>query len=291
MRPDDPIANKSILYVGPDGILSLGYTGLAFLEGIPTDQWLVEKMTGLFYRRGARPAVLRFGRLPRWLPVGRVFKELRDELDKLFALPDMQTSVRACPFFEVAGTGWQWTRRGLARPVLFGVVKKQVADRFEVDYGPRRMGRECFISATPDTNANLIDKLSLGARLKKCRSVDETEQLLVDTIRDVASQTPVVGVDCMSILLPPPSVGPARVRYLGTNEIAVQVVLPDGKTQSIKPPTAFSPWIVGSMAVHAPSVFNGDLTVNIGHRECYVEMPLLASQSAISSIERPHGTR
>ena len=34
----DPIANKNILYIGPDGIISLGYTGLAHLDGIPTDQ-------------------------------------------------------------------------------------------------------------------------------------------------------------------------------------------------------------------------------------------------------------
>ncbi len=34
----DPIANKNILYIGPDGIISLGYTGLAYLDGIPTDQ-------------------------------------------------------------------------------------------------------------------------------------------------------------------------------------------------------------------------------------------------------------
>jgi hypothetical protein len=38
----DPAANKSIVIGAKDGIAALSYTGLAFLGGVPTDQWLAE---------------------------------------------------------------------------------------------------------------------------------------------------------------------------------------------------------------------------------------------------------
>jgi hypothetical protein len=285
----DPIANKNVLYFGPDGIISLGYTGLAYLDDIPTDQWLVEKMTGLFYERGKRTGALRIGRIPRWLPIGRTVWALCEELNNLFVRPAMRR-IAHNTFFEVVGAGWQWRRRGRARPVLLGLIEKQASDRCELYYGARHIGRQYLFSTTPDANADLLDQLALRTRLRSIRSADEAESVLVDAIRDVASKTTVVGLNCMSILLPPPKFGRARVRYIGVDRVAARIELREGAIQSTEVPAAFSPWIVGTMGVHAPSIIGGTFTFNVGDFEVTIDAPALSGPGilgAMGSIERP----
>ena len=42
----DPLANKNIIYWARDGFFTIGYSGLAYLQGKPTDQWIAEKLWG-----------------------------------------------------------------------------------------------------------------------------------------------------------------------------------------------------------------------------------------------------
>jgi len=45
-RPFDPLANKNIVYCARNALVAIGFTGIAFLGDIPTDQWIVEQLTG-----------------------------------------------------------------------------------------------------------------------------------------------------------------------------------------------------------------------------------------------------
>jgi hypothetical protein len=38
----DPLANKSILVSAQNGFMCISYSGLAYINGTPTDQWLAE---------------------------------------------------------------------------------------------------------------------------------------------------------------------------------------------------------------------------------------------------------
>lgn len=44
--PFDPLANKNIVYVARNAIVSIAYTGLAYIDGIPTDVWIAERLVG-----------------------------------------------------------------------------------------------------------------------------------------------------------------------------------------------------------------------------------------------------
>jgi hypothetical protein len=46
-RPYDASANKTILYRTANGIVTIGYTGLAYVGDVPTDKWIVEQITGI----------------------------------------------------------------------------------------------------------------------------------------------------------------------------------------------------------------------------------------------------
>jgi hypothetical protein len=45
-EPHDPLANKSVVFRATDGLLAFGYTGLAFLEDVPTDTWIADVLSG-----------------------------------------------------------------------------------------------------------------------------------------------------------------------------------------------------------------------------------------------------
>jgi len=75
LRPHDPSANKSIIYVGSDCRLLIGYTGLAYVCRVPTDKWLAE----LIYE-GPFPEGFEFKLPPRSRKAMDVIELLRERL-------------------------------------------------------------------------------------------------------------------------------------------------------------------------------------------------------------------
>jgi hypothetical protein len=45
-KPWDPASNKSVVVLTRDGLISMGYTGPAFISRIPMDGWIAEAITG-----------------------------------------------------------------------------------------------------------------------------------------------------------------------------------------------------------------------------------------------------
>lgn len=43
----DPDANKTLLYLASDAIVSMGYSGGAFVDGVHTDTWIAQTLTGV----------------------------------------------------------------------------------------------------------------------------------------------------------------------------------------------------------------------------------------------------
>jgi hypothetical protein len=75
LTPFDETANKTVIYFARDGWVSIGYTRLAYLGGIPTDQWIAEKLIGeeLSSQRGPSggiPIGLVAGPVYRWFDIG-----------------------------------------------------------------------------------------------------------------------------------------------------------------------------------------------------------------------------
>ena len=266
----NPIANKNVLYLAPDALVSFGYTGPAYLEGVPTDQWLVEKLTGVSYPRRDRLGALRLGPLPSWRPLGITLQSLCGQLDTTLA----QDRGTQDMFFELVGTGWQWERRRRPRPILFGIVRRPRAPTTELWRAARHVGPNEFVfGATPDTNADLLNSRDLPDGLKRIRTIDEAEQLFVGGIRQVADQSCYVGRACMSVVLPPPQYRRVRIRYLALE-------FTEGTVRSSHQPTAepsigiaFSPWVVGPGTIWAPSILSGSWNLQLGDFDVRLEAP------------------
>ena len=48
----DPDANKTILFADRNAVVAIGYTGMAYIGSLPTDQWLASALTGLNFPEG-----------------------------------------------------------------------------------------------------------------------------------------------------------------------------------------------------------------------------------------------
>src|SRR5262245_61154483 len=83
----DSHANKSLLCLAPGGIMAIGYTGLAYVGRIPTDQWIAEVLAkapagSLSEIEGWRPA-FSTRRGFAWPNVGAGLCAVRDSLAAL----------------------------------------------------------------------------------------------------------------------------------------------------------------------------------------------------------------
>jgi hypothetical protein len=81
--------------------------------------------------------------------------------------------------------------------------------------------------------------------------MDACEKALVAAIRRVADRSPLVGADCMSILVRNEAKGAIRIRYLPRFEYRHRLPTSLG---DIFVPAAFSPWLVHPGFTQQPSV-------------------------------------
>jgi hypothetical protein len=265
----DPTFNKNVLFVARDAIVAFGCTGLAYLEGRTTDQWVAEVLFG--QRIEDATATLRSGDARTWVHIGPAVQRLGKRMRE--ALRPLERSAEAKQArIEILGVGWQWSRRKPPRPIMLGVKKAPGSGTVETWYGPREMGRKFLTAATPDEDLRQTEAEAMRAGLRGDSSADSAEGVLVKTIRRVAKRSPYVGPDCLSILIPPPSVGWARVRYLPLSATSVTIRDSSGRVrQSL--PAAFSPWIVSRGLLHAPSVLIGQMVLNLGGFVVHLEAP------------------
>ena len=295
----DPLANKTLIYWARGGVVSIGYTGLAYElsscdPNIPTDELIAEILFGMPIPRGrdgVRPVTLGIGKIPRWLDLGQSIELLRCELQN--SVDRLPSTRREYPF-EMIVAGWQETRRRGLQPVIVQIIKPRGNAAFTIERPQRNwhLGGSIALITTPEGYVS-DNELSGFTEHLPTASPDESENLLVDGVRRVSSRNPQsVGPHCMSILLPPLGVAPIRVRFIPN---APHTAVYTGQDQNMTPafPIAFSPWIIGPNMLCAPSVQIGHGQVQMGPFEIVMEAPMPESgvKGYMGALERPPGPR
>ncbi len=291
----DEVANKNLLFCASNAIVAMGYTGHAFIGDVPTDQWIVETLTGQVFDRDRKPPALSFVQSPK-IDLGRVLIALKDALDNAPVATRLKLDWVSNPF-DLCVAGWQWKKRR-CRPIMAKLSKPRHSRRFQLAYAPRhsfypqtpatKQGNARFmVSVAPADNILQEELQQLVAELPD-RTLDEAERILVGKIRDVSNRLPVVGPHCLSIVLYPPSVARVRVRYMplrGPSQ--ADLVGPSGSKSTI--PVAYSPWVVGPNLIAAPSVFSGTLKLGLDPYTVGLEGPEgpRGSLGAMSGQARP----
>jgi hypothetical protein len=281
-KPFDALANKNVVLRATDGLLIFGYTGPAYLDGLPTDVWIADRVSG-----GACAEIggtLAFGSFP-----------VRDVGSSLLAI---SRQLQGDAWFrdyggEICAVGWQWDgkREGaLVRDVLWllrrndeklrwtQLVPRHLPERNEVF----RMTATGNWTETRQAWQELLDAVGgAGADWERVQA------LLVEAIRSAARDSPgTIGAHCMSILVRPWMFPNVPVRFLPETPH-----LADAMGQSVE--VSYSPWMVAPDSIHAPAVSVGGLSCEQGALNYSIEVPEPPAEQrlkgAFQSQERPAG--
>jgi len=119
LDPHDRAFSKSILYLAKDALVAVGFTGMAYINDIPTDEWIASILAGQSLRasdgRGfgtqIRSTAGRSFYPTNWLDIGLAVKRLQDNLAMVFA--DLRrrretTALKAGLVISIVGWQWKW---------------------------------------------------------------------------------------------------------------------------------------------------------------------------------------
>jgi len=250
-QPFDSRSNKTVVLHARDAIVTLSYTGLAYLQDTPTDAWIAHKLNGTQFPFNPKAVdfTMRLGmRRSEWPALGCALSQLAAALTQAASLPrsDLRRSS-----ITVAVAGWLWYRRKRPRAVL-ATVGKVGSDEFGVKWAPRRHGKYFLHLIAPNGYLSDFERQEVHARLAGADLEDATA-IFASSIRRVAARTDTVGADCMSVSISHP--------WMDERTINARF-LPNLGEVAEKPRTsprfaAYSPWVVGPHQCLAPMLLVG----------------------------------
>jgi hypothetical protein len=254
----DPEANKTIIYVARDAFVSIGYSGRAYLDNRPTDQWIAEKLNGEEVGSRARvtgggiPRRIKTGPTGPWLDIGSAIRVLREEL---VAARDLRGAQRQ-DFPRLIVAGWQrWKRR--VRPVAYVIADDGAGPLYRrLTATPRYdwLRGRFYLNFTPLNSRLRTIRGELAKQLEGSSTTDEAEQRMAQALRLAADQFPEIGKDYLAVLLPPPSEGRIRTRYVAFDAPAQQVHQLHEDAPPYAGPVGFAPWIITPHYEEGPAV-------------------------------------
>jgi hypothetical protein len=252
--------NKHVLFLAKDAVVSIGFTGLAHVEGVPTDAWIAEVLSGRPGTAHASYLELRgHGRRlypPGWPDIGRALVRLRDAFSIVFSnLRQQRRRHELAAGLAISIVGWQWKWRWHGetaqlrplRPIVCRLLySAQPIPGFVLERTARYWGWErnwWWLESMPPLPTQIRDKLK--AELNRSVLPDRTvEGLLIDAIHEVA-RDPKRGVsrDCLTISLVPARDPLVVVRY-NPLPIARTASVETARVKGSPLPESHTGWIV-----------------------------------------------
>jgi hypothetical protein len=246
----DSAANKNVIFLARDGLLTIGYTGLAYIGDQPTDRWIARKLAlDESLQDDAMGAVQTAFRPPkRWMDVGRAMRHLAEELTNTWRR-------HACRIggLEVFASGFQWPaswKLARSRPVLWEIMSRRSRPQFDAVPIERYFGWErgrVTVAVLPKALSDDSFQ-SLAEDLASAPTLDLIIDRMVDAVREAASENDAIGTDCMSIHVPSPR---------QSQEVTCRY-MPSARPEDVGAESlAYSPWIVAPDTRLAPTILNG----------------------------------
>lgn len=249
VTPYDAIANKTIVYRARDAIVTIGYAGLAYMDGQPTDQWLAAFLWGGPISPDGVRAAIRIGRAPRQTDIGRTVSALTEAIERAsnYAMERVGLSLTIA--------GWQGLQGGHPRP--FVVEIERIGGTTNLTRSPRYL--KAMQIHGIGAHAQIADELPVtpGQRL----GVAHLEARLVRTVRAAAANEPTIGADVLSVFLGHPRSGRMGCRFLPLIDHRARL---ESTVMQRTFQVAHSPWLVGPHGVYPPSMVIGQQVFDLG---------------------------
>lgn len=246
--PFDTVSNKTVVLYARRGIVSISYTGPAYVRGKPTDQWVAETVSGV--KLDEHPGI-RLGRnICQAHDVGQAIEELRTRAGIAFA------GRARVPLLEFHVIGSQWDRRKRRlRPVICKVTNKRTGTaEFEKLVTPREWvpvgGKWTNLLAgtgTEEARNFMRRRFEAAGGLQ---SPEHCVDVMCEAIRHVSQSVPnLVGPDCMAVVVKGSS-PMVTISYKPTGEHRIE----RRPNEPPMGPIAFTPFVVAPDMVSPPAI-------------------------------------
>ena len=262
--PYDPLANKSLVYIARDAVAFMSYTGSAYLESLPADEWIARALTGTFgddlnapwQDTGASTwSVTRAGPLPEWYEIGYAGAVLAQRLDPL--LPSLLAANIEPTRILATGMKFSSTAPGVAwAPFGMWVTVEDESYRWAFNRSP------LSIAEFPRSRFNQEEQDEFGQEVRAAgEDVRTLEDAVIGAIRRGAEKHPgLIGRDVMTMSIDTNRSNVIRIRF-ASDEVHT---VPYGPThpESIIP-VMYSPWLIGPTLAKPPTQIAGPFPIQL----------------------------
>lgn len=281
----DKTSNKSIVFFPNDAIVTLSFTGTAFIRSIPTDRWISETLTEHNLSEGNDFKIIAEGEKRETL--FNSINKLTEQLNKTW--PSLPTEQKK-PDLGIIICGWVRTKsKPNFRPILWylkgnGTPKSPFHFKKYQRFWPSRQIATLHSGVILDNEQN--------KHLTKCISEERkngteksAERAIVKVLREVAKQHETVGSDCMAVRMSYWSKPQVIITYYPDPNLEIPLkskkapiesrtgfVIGYGKKEDMTklPPNIeemkpyFTPWIISPNGIIPPSSIIGNLNHSFG---------------------------
>lgn len=252
--PWDATTNKSVVLATRDALVGLSFTGTGFIDGLPTDEWIVAQLLrdGISRPAGELPFLCEGSRLVNPY-VGPSLALLRDRLLHSLSFRHAGAEIHRMPF-GLTIAGWQLTKKQRFRPAHWVIVKESVHWPPRLLSGRRHLGRGRVVITAPAMHDSL--SAPFVDQIDRATSLDEVENAATALIRQAATLSPgTVGRDSMVIFLPRPDRATPSPRFVPDQWQEKQWSAPGGSR--VPTSVGYSPWLVGVNCWYSPQEMVG----------------------------------
>lgn len=243
----DPNSNKTVVFRAPDAQVIVGYSGRAYLDGLPTDTFIAQALIGVSL--SGTGALIPVGKPASWVDIGRAVERLRVECEA--ALQRLPISDQVGHGLEISIVGWRQRPRNLRITPLVWTIDRPKGGNWSDLKVMRHLRwwpwyRNYMLVCVPDPPEGIIESVRADLRRRGNISPLEIKKVLVEGLQRCAEAAPErIGKDCLYAFLTPTSRPQLRVEYVrgGINQSSTSEPAQEG----------YSPWIVAPPMVWAPA--------------------------------------
>ncbi len=255
-------ANKTVVAIGSDCWVVLGYSGLAYLDGKPTDQLIAEAISGYDDLSGGAPST-------PWLrPVYPHYRAIRDQVERKIAdaysrLPDATANRYAT---RVLASGLQRQDNG-----VYGVMFKitvQGKNSSATELAPDRLPPNQFrIDAVGSVYTPAIEKAQHRIETINPITPEDIREILMDAVTETSALNEYVGDDIMGVILDQPkdTIGTLFRRPDPQRQAELLKQVANVEEQFKQMATVSTPYVLTPGMIFGPSIGNpGGRNMNSG---------------------------
>jgi hypothetical protein len=252
----DPHSNKTVVVVGTDCWVVLGYTGLAFLDGRPTDQLIAEAISGY---DELPPAMMTWWQQPPNLHYREIRRRVEEKLKDAYSrLPAAHKKMPTLVLASGVQRKNNMVTKVMFRTTVIGDTVKSIEMRPDT-----QQFNSFYIDAVGMVHNPTIDRAKARLSALNCpaeEAADQTRDILRDAVLETSALTDKVGDNVMTVVLDNPTQTIRTGLYISDRKRQAELFekarkeQPDMLDQFAERLTVSTPYVMTPGGIWGPSI-------------------------------------